>query len=175
MDNALLADVGRLTSENKILNAEERSLDAELQRLRGDNQSLNEELQRSRADNQSLDAELQRSRTENQSLDAELRRLNRERKDLILELHRVDAERERLRQTASSALSAPYARLRSHVSNIARSIYKQMPLPVRVKTSLKSALFSLAPFVFRHTLAYRSWEAQRRRPPIGRPPDLGHR
>jgi SAM-dependent methyltransferase len=189
LDNALLADVSLLTTENKILNAEKRSLDAELQRLMSDNESLSAELQRSRADIQSLDEEFQRSRADNQSLDAELRRLNRERKDLILELHRVDAERQRLYQAMSSALHAwlrygAVARrgrasvmnalrgiaplLRSHGSNVARSIYKQLPLPIGVKTSLKSALFSLAPLLFRHTLAYRSWEAQRRRPPYRR-------
>jgi predicted nucleic acid-binding Zn-ribbon protein len=143
LDNASLADFGRLDSENKILNAENRSLDAELQRLRADNLSVDAELQRLRADNLSVDAELQRLRAdnlsvdaelqrlradnlsvdaelqrlrvENKSLDAELQRLNRERKDSTVELYRVDTERERLRVDLA-ALSEELAPLKQRLS-----------------------------------------------------------
>jgi hypothetical protein len=71
----------------------------------------------------------------------------------------------RLRYSAGRAVKALWRvapSLRRRVSDAGRFMYRKLPLPIGTKIRLKSALFSLAPFVFRHTLAYRTWEAQRR-------------
>jgi glycosyltransferase involved in cell wall biosynthesis len=69
---------------------------------------------------------------------------------------------ERIRYTAVKAvkalcLLAPL--LRNRRSEAGRSIYRNLPLPIGAKIRLKSALLGTAPFVFRHTLACRAWEA----------------
>jgi glycosyltransferase involved in cell wall biosynthesis len=71
---------------------------------------------------------------------------------------------ERIQYTAVKAVKAlchlAPPLLRRRWSESGRSIYRNLPLPISAKIRLKSALLSLAPFVFRHILACRSWEAR---------------
>ena len=52
--------------------------------------------------------------------------------------------------------------LRRWGSNYARSLYRTMPIPLAAKKWIKSTLFNIAPFFFRHAHSYHSWlELQR--------------
>jgi glycosyltransferase involved in cell wall biosynthesis len=47
--------------------------------------------------------------------------------------------------------------LRGMLSDRARQVWRHLPMSVSKKQKLKSAIFQGVPFLFRHTLAYRTW------------------
>ena len=50
---------------------------------------------------------------------------------------------------------------RSQASTVVRSAWRALPLSIQRKQRLKSALFTTAPFLFRHTGAYQNWRSFR--------------
>lgn len=64
--------------------------------------------------------------------------------------------------------------LRRIVSNVARAIYRRVPLSFHTKMRIKSAAFRIAPLLFRHTRAYRDWAAFEHRE-VALPSKLGAR
>ena len=107
--------------------------------------------------------------------DGQIQGLNRtvtERGHRIRTLHETVAERDyqiaELYSSNSWRLSAPLRSLRRTLqepirtvrgvtSRTSRVLYRRAPLPLAVKVRIKGSLFRSAPWLFRHTLAWRMW------------------
>ena len=81
-----------------------------------------------------------------------------ERDYLIAELYnsnswRLSAPLRSLRR----ALQAPIRTIRGVTSRTSRVLYRRAPLPLAAKIRIKGSLFRSAPWLFRHTLAWRMW------------------
>ena len=81
-----------------------------------------------------------------------------ERDNQIAELYnshswRISAPLRRLRRI----LQSPIRTVRGATSRTGRALYYQAPLPPEVKLRIKEKVFGSAPWLFRHTLAWRMW------------------
>jgi len=105
------------------------------------------------------------------------RKLMAERDGQIASLNQAAVERDRqiheILSSASWKLTKPLRHfrrvlsgqntvsLRSQVSTVVRSAWRALPLSIEGKQRLKSALFTSAPFLFRHTAAYQNVQSFR--------------
>jgi glycosyltransferase involved in cell wall biosynthesis/SAM-dependent methyltransferase len=163
----LRAKLDATEAEREHLAAQTRASATELEGQRATVESLRSERERLKEWTHSLITELDGARTEAGQLKAALAHADVARTGLERELAIIEGSSSwrmtsPLRGSRRFVSRTP-ALTRKAISDTARAVYRALPLPQSAKAGVKQTIFRSAPWLVRHTVAYRDWVAQQQR------------
>jgi O-antigen biosynthesis protein len=177
------ADRERLTAKVKTLATELEAQRATIESLRSERERLTTlatELEAQRATIESLRSERERMKTWTQSMVSVLDEARAQAADLSTTHARLDAVRAELERQVRIVESSHSWRMtsplrssrrvlgrasrstRALISDTTRGLYFALPVSRAAKLRLKDTVFRSAPWLVRHTVAYRDWVTQQR-------------
>jgi glycosyltransferase involved in cell wall biosynthesis/uncharacterized protein YoxC len=177
----VLTDVwGKYRANNALLQKQNKKIDDISSRLEGFIQDKGYYL----ASIDHLQADVKARDERIQALDAEATHLQTGIKEKDERIHVLDAEikklgdivdalktqSEAILKSTSWKLTAPlrasrrlfnvlYLMIRRFASNSTRAIWRSLPINMKTKLVVKKIVFKAFPFLFKHTVAYRAWQA----------------